>query len=219
MSTSEHTFRVHKCAAEVYLGWVCGAMPIKIWLYKQLSLVFSIHCPGCISSLVPESAPGVPVSPLAGVSPTWSTSRCRDGRHDTKSCRRPHYIRYTHTKPIRSARQFRYNSVSWRRPHSMWMNVSMYIWDYSSFWRTFNPASDTHATLLPRMFRYDLLHSVWVCVWTIKPSFTVHIPLNEGSYWLVFPLIVKLYLYNHSNLMGMYELKQGQYKITYIRGS
>lgn len=104
------------------------------------------------------------------------------------------------------------NSVSWRRPHSMWMNVSMQIWDYSSFWRTLNSASDTHATLLPRVFRYDLLHSVWVCVcvWIIKPSFTVHIPLNEGSHWFVFQLILKLYLYNHCNLMGMYELNKAR---------
>ncbi len=58
-----------------------------------------------------------------------------------------------------------------------------------------------------------------MCVWTITPTFTVHIPLDEASYWFVFPLIVKLYLYKHSNLMGMYELKQGQYKIIYIRGS
>ncbi len=40
MSASEHTFRVHKCAAEVYLGWVCGGMSIKIWLYKQHSVWF-----------------------------------------------------------------------------------------------------------------------------------------------------------------------------------
>lgn len=40
MSTSEHTFIVHKCASEVYLGWVCGGMSIKIWLYKQHSVWF-----------------------------------------------------------------------------------------------------------------------------------------------------------------------------------